>query len=235
MGGSDDGGQQVSKDPWGPTKEPLTNLVGDGMDVYRYYQQNPFNSVQRTSMQNMLGDIDNFRSNINPGMMAFANRLMNTNYSRNGGNSGRGGGGGAYGGSMGGMGGGGGQGPSQGGDMGGLLGGMFDAQMAARGAPRETMGDIDQFIASATGALPSGATLAAGMQNQSGRSGGPFSAPAGGMYGLLDWAQMNPHTATNGVRPPAPPPVDTAAARQREDEEEALRRYMESERGGAGA
>jgi hypothetical protein len=243
MSGDEEQTQSQSREPWAPIQPWLRDLASEGQSLNRYYQQNPFNSVQRTSMQNMLGDIDNFRSNINPGMMAFANRLMNSNYSRNGGNSGRGGGGGGYGGSMGGMsggGGGGGQGPaSQGGDMGGLLGGMFDAQMAARGAPRETMGDIDQFIASATGALSPGATMAPGMQNQSGGKGGasgPFRANPGQMYGLLDWAELNPFTATNGIRPPAPPPAaDPAAARQREDEEEALRRYMESERGGAGA
>lgn len=273
MGGDGEQTQSQSREPWAPIQPWLQELATEGQSLNRYYQQNPFNSVQRTSMQNMLGDIDNYRSNINPGMMAFANRLMNTNYSRNGGNSGRGGGygsgygggglmgaqprppqgggdmwgtggfAGPAGGSSGGMrrggdmwGTGGVAGPAPSGDMGGLLGGMFDAQMAARGAPRETMGDIDQFIASATGALPSGATLAAGMQNQSGRSGGPFNAPAGGMYGLLDWPELNPHTAANGIRPPAPPPAeDPAAARQRETEEEALRRYMESERGGAGA
>lgn len=233
MSGDSEQTQSQSREPWAPIQPWLRELATEGQSLNRYYQQNPFNSIQQASMQNMLGDIDNFRSNINPGMMAFANRLMNSSYSRNGGNSSRGGGGygGGYGGGMGGqsaM-------PQGGGDMGGLLGGIFDAQMAARGSPRETMGDIDQFIAAATGTLGPNASMAAGMQNQSG-SRGPFRANPGQMYGLLDWAELNPYTATNGVRPPAPPPAeDAAAARQRETEEEALRRYMESERGGAGA
>ena len=232
MSGDSQQSQSQSREPWAPAQPWLRQNLQTGQNLQNYYQQNPFNSIQQTSMQNMLGDIDNFRSNINPGMMAFANRLMNSSYSRNGGNSSRGGGyGGGYGGGMGGQG----AMPQGGGDAGGLLGGMFDAQMAARGAPRETMGDIDHFIAAATGTLGPNASMAAGMQNQSG-SRDPFRANPGQMYGLLDWAELNPYTATNGVRPPAPPPAeDAAAARQRETEEEALRRYMESERRSAGA
>lgn len=236
LGGGDDGGQQVSKDPWAPAAPWLRENLRTGQQLQNYYQQNPFNSIQQTSMQNMLGDIDNFRSNINPGLMDFANRLMNTNYSRSGG-PGRGG----YGGGMGGMQGGGGMmgpagyaGPASGGGMGGL----FDAQMAARGAPRESMGDIDQFIASATGTLGPGALLAAGMQNQSGAKGrgGPFSAPVGQAYGLLDWAELNPFTAANGIKPEEKPSEEELdAERRKKEEEDAIRRYMESERGSAGA
>lgn len=236
------GGQSVSKEPWADAAPWLRENLRTGQQLQNYYQQNPFNSIQQTSMQNMLGDIDNFRSNINPGLMDFANRLMNTNYSRSGG-PGRGGYGGygGYGGGMGGMQGGGGMmgpagyaGPASGGGMGGL----FDAQMAARGAPRESMGDIDQFIASATGTLGPGAMLAAGMQNQSGGKGrgGPFSAPVGQAYGLLDWAELNPFTAANGIKPEEKPSEEELEAeRRKKEEEDAIRRYMESERGGAGA
>ena len=85
---SDGGGSQqtATKDPWGPTQKPLTDMVNDGVRLNQYYQQNPFNQIQQTAYQNLFGDIDAFRGQ-NAGLMEFANRLMGTNYSRSGGNS----------------------------------------------------------------------------------------------------------------------------------------------------
>jgi len=84
FGGGDGGSQQVSKDPWGPTQKPLTDMVNDGTNLYHYYQQNPFNAIQQTAYQNLFGDLDAFRGQ-NAGLMDFANELMQSNYSRNGG------------------------------------------------------------------------------------------------------------------------------------------------------
>lgn len=83
MGGDDSGQQQTAtKTPWEPAIKPLTNSLNTGQALERYYQQNPFNSIQQTAYQNLLGDIDAFRGQ-NAGVMDFANRLMGTNYSRN--------------------------------------------------------------------------------------------------------------------------------------------------------
>lgn len=84
MGGSDGGQQQTAtKEPWAPARKPLTNSLNTGQELERYYQQNPFNSIQQTAYQNLFGDLDAFRGQ-NAGVMDFANRLMGTNYSRAG-------------------------------------------------------------------------------------------------------------------------------------------------------
>lgn len=57
--------------------------MNTGQELERYYQQNPFNSIQQTAYQNLFGDLDAFRGQ-NAGVMDFANRLMGTNYSRSG-------------------------------------------------------------------------------------------------------------------------------------------------------
>lgn len=77
------GGQQTqSKEPWEPARKPLINSINTGQRLENYYQQNPFNPLQQTGYQNLFGDLDAFRSQIAPGMMGFANRLMGTNYQR---------------------------------------------------------------------------------------------------------------------------------------------------------
>lgn len=84
MGGDDEGPQQTAtKEPWKPTQRLLTNSLNTGEGLERYYQQNPFNVIQQTAYQNLLGDIDSFRGQ-NAGVMDFANSLMGTNYSRSG-------------------------------------------------------------------------------------------------------------------------------------------------------
>lgn len=83
MSDSGGGSQQVTKnEPWGPAQEPLKNILSDSEKLRQYYQQNPFNQLQKTSYQNLYGDIDNYRQNMAPSMMALSNRLMNSNYQR---------------------------------------------------------------------------------------------------------------------------------------------------------
>ena len=77
------GGQQTaSKDPWGPAQKPLINSLDTGQGLETYYQQNPFNPLQRVGYQNLFADLDNFRNVMAPQAMAFNNRMMNTNYQR---------------------------------------------------------------------------------------------------------------------------------------------------------
>ena len=66
------GGQQTaSKDPWGPAQKPLQNSLNTGQGLEAYYQQNPFNPMQRVAYQNLFGDLDNFRNVMAPEAMAF--------------------------------------------------------------------------------------------------------------------------------------------------------------------
>lgn len=235
MGGDDQQTQTQSRDPWGPAQPWLRQNLQTGQNLQGYYQQNPFNQLQRTSYQNIAGDIDNFRNNINPGLMDFANRLMGTNYSRQGGPSSGSGGGSRSSGQS--SQGGGGQ--SGGGDM----ASMFDMMMQDRGQPNAQMGDLDSVIR-AVSALQPGQALATGsqsmqstkpMQMGGGRSG-PFTAAPSQSYGLIDWKEMNPFTATNGIQAAPAEVVETEAQRQERLRREAeARQTQEDQYRGAGA
>lgn len=235
MGGDDQQTQTQSRDPWGPAQPWMRQNLQTGQRLQGYYEQNPFNQLQRTSYQNIAGDIDNFRNNINPGLMEFANRLMGTNYSRQGGPSGGSGGGSRSSGQA--SQGGGGQ--SGGGDM----ASMFDMMMQDRGQPNAQMGDLDSVIR-AVSALQPGQALATGsqgmqstkpMQMGGGRSG-PFTAAPSQSYGLIDWKEMNPFTATNGIQAAPAEVVETEAQRQERLRREAeARQTQEDQYRGAGA
>jgi len=83
LGGGDDE-QTATKEPWKEAAPWLKENIAQGQNLQAYYQQNPFNQLQQTSYQNTVSDIDNFRGNMAPGLMDFANKLMGQNYSRNG-------------------------------------------------------------------------------------------------------------------------------------------------------
>ncbi|MDE1997789.1 MAG: hypothetical protein KGI52_02560 [Burkholderiales bacterium] len=74
--------QTATKEPWAAAAPWLKDIVGTGQELQNAYLQNPFNTVQQTGMQNTLSDIDAFRSQMAPGLMDFANRLMGSNYQR---------------------------------------------------------------------------------------------------------------------------------------------------------
>lgn len=82
MGGGGGGGQTQSKEPWEAARPWLEDNIRTGQDLQRFYQQNPFNRQQQDAYNNIFSDQSNFRGNIAPGMMDFANRLMGTNYQR---------------------------------------------------------------------------------------------------------------------------------------------------------
>jgi hypothetical protein len=81
FGGGDSGGQQVSKDPWGPAQKPLQNTLDYAQMLQGYQMQNPWNPMQQTAYQNTFTDLDAFRAQ-NNGLMNYANQLMGTNYQR---------------------------------------------------------------------------------------------------------------------------------------------------------
>lgn len=81
---SDGGGssQTASKEPWEPARKPLINSINTGQDLERYYQQNPFNPLQQQGYQNLFADLDQFRSQLSPQLMQFANSMMQSDYQR---------------------------------------------------------------------------------------------------------------------------------------------------------
>lgn len=81
---SDGGGesQTASKEPWEPARKPLINSINTGQDLERYYQQNPFNPLQQQGYQNLFADLDQFRSQMSPQLMQFANSMMQSDYQR---------------------------------------------------------------------------------------------------------------------------------------------------------
>lgn len=82
---SDSGGgqsQTQTREPWGPAQQGLKDVLSDATKLREYYKQNPLNQLQQTGYQNLYGDLDNYRQNIAPSMMALANRFMNSNYQR---------------------------------------------------------------------------------------------------------------------------------------------------------
>ncbi|WP_440110341.1 hypothetical protein [Acidovorax sp. BL-A-41-H1] len=220
MGGDEGGSSQAqSKEPWEPARKPLINSLNTGQDLERYYQRNPFNRLQQQGYQNLFTDLDSFRNQIAPGMMQFANQMMQSDYQRGPRNSqmeAMQGGGGGYGGGMGGM-----QTNmkqpmmmQQGGD------GVYDTKPMGMGGGG-LMGAMGQASQMQRGDMSGGQSFGAGMPGGSASfdqqglltalgqagMGGPFPAPSSGSYGLLDFPELNPFTSTTNGIPPTP--VDT--------------------------
>lgn len=74
--------QTESKTPWAPAQPYLTENLARNKQLQDYYSQNPFNGLQQQGYENLYGDQNNFRQNIAPGLMQFANNGMNSNYQR---------------------------------------------------------------------------------------------------------------------------------------------------------
>lgn len=82
-----------NREPWGPAQPYILDNLKTNKKLQDFYQQNPFNPQQQASYQNIFGDIDNYRQNIAPGLMDFANNAMGSSYQRQrGGEVGSGGG-----------------------------------------------------------------------------------------------------------------------------------------------
>ena len=229
-GGGGGGGGEVNKAPWDPAIKPLQNSLTTGTALENYYQQNPFNPLQQAGYQNLYADLDNFRNVMAPQAMAFNNRMMNTNYQRKPAGTELGGAFTPINASQflppeqrqpqGGMGGGMGPGISMGGGMPGMPGAM--SQGGGLAGVMNGLGGMQGL-----GSMGSAASMLAGqgggemgynkpmqVTNAGLLSGGePFGmsvlAPNSMSYGLLNWRELNPLTATNGI--PKAPPVDPNA------------------------
>lgn len=70
------------KEPWAPAQQYLIDNLAQNKKLQDHYAQNPFNGLQQQGYENLFGDQNNFRQNIAPGLMQFANNGMNSNYQR---------------------------------------------------------------------------------------------------------------------------------------------------------
>lgn len=68
--------------PWAPAQSYMLRGLEDTEKLGNYYRTNPFNKQQIDSYSNLFGDMNNFRSNVAPGLMDFANKGMSSNYQR---------------------------------------------------------------------------------------------------------------------------------------------------------
>lgn len=83
----------TTRDPWAAAQPYMLKNLQNEADLQSYYQKTPFNAQQQQGYSNLLGDIGNFRDNVAPGLMDFANRGMTSSYQRQrGGTPGSGGG-----------------------------------------------------------------------------------------------------------------------------------------------
>lgn len=222
MGGDEQQSQTATKDPWAPADPYLRGSLTTGGNLERYYQQNPFNRLQQQGYQNLFSDLDQFRGQMQPGLMNFANQMMTSNYQRGPRQS-------QMEAMQGGMGGGmqtnmkqpmmmqqGGDGSYSPQGGGGLMGAMGQAQtaMGQNGLSNWREGG-------AAGGFGGGQTNAQYGQEAGGQMGGQgfggmpsqgllaaaqgvFQAPTQGNYGLLDFAELNPFTSTTNGIPPTP-------------------------------
>ena len=235
-GGGGGGSQTASKEPWAEAAPWIKDNIKTGQDLQRYYQQNPFNSLQQTGYQNQFADIDQFRNQMAPGLMNFANKLMGSNYQRASAGTEIGATNPyaaqammpamlqkqAYQASQG-MGQAGAQG-TQGalGKMIGLLGqsGQSMQSTGPNGLPASWNGTgavpLDgpvtqtSLLADPLYGRPTGASTP---------SGGLLSAPQGQSYGMLDFQQLNPFTSSNGIQAMPKPMADDKTIQQLVQEE----------------
>ena len=230
------GSQTASKEPWAEAAPWIKDNIKTGQDLQRYYQQNPFNSLQQTGYQNQFADLDQFRNQMAPGLMNFANKLMGSNYQRASAGTEIGATNPyaaqammpamlqkqAYQASQGGW-----QSGAQGtqgalGKISGLLGqsGQSMQSTGPNGLPASWNGTgavpLDgpvtqtSLLADPLYGRPTGASTP---------SGGLLSAPQGQSYGMLDFQQLNPHTATNGIQAMPKPMADEKTIQQLVQEE----------------
>ena len=240
-GGGGGGGGEVNKAPWDPAIKPLQNSLTTGTALENYYQQNPFNPLQQAGYQNLFADLDNFRNVMAPQAMAFNNRMMNTNYQRKPAGTEldgafapinasqflppeqrqpQGGMGGGMGSGMtdvlnglGGMPGLGGMGAASaqlgGGEIVNTKPMQIDPSQYYSGLPQTDGGG--EVVNTKPLAVASPGLLSGGGYGMS------VVAPNSQSYGLLNWQELNPFTATNGI--PKTPPVDPKTVEQLIQEE----------------
>lgn len=82
--GSKDQTQTSSREPWGPAQPWMKDNISKGQDLQKFYENNPFNDVQKGALQGLL-DVSNTGTQALPSLLDFANRMGQSNYQRSGG------------------------------------------------------------------------------------------------------------------------------------------------------
>ena len=84
---SNKGGSQTQtttqdKSPWKEAQPYILDNLKKEAGLQKHYEQNPFNPMQQQGYNNLNNDTNNFRNNVMPGLMQFANLGMTNSYSR---------------------------------------------------------------------------------------------------------------------------------------------------------
>ncbi len=160
----------ASQDPWAPAQPYILQNLQNEAALQTQLQKTPFNQQQIEGYSNLFGDIGNFRDNVAPGLMDFANRGMTSSYQRQTG--GAVGSGGGYGGAV---------------KPGGLLSsgraGPFSVATGAGARNTGANGLLDLNGAQnpyANGAIPLPASVPQQQQNQITALGGLLGGGSGG-------------------------------------------------------
>lgn len=83
-GGAGASSQSASRDPWGPAQPYLLAGLKRTQALQNQYDQTPFNPQQIQAYSNLFNDTNNFRQNVMPGLLGFANQGMSGGYQRGG-------------------------------------------------------------------------------------------------------------------------------------------------------
>ena len=161
-GGDTKTGATATRDPWAPAQPYMLDNLKREASLQQQLTDKPFNEQQTQGYNNLFGDIGNFRQNVMPGLMNFANKGMTSSYQRQAG--GAPGSGGGYGGAV-----------RPGGLMGGGTG-PFSVQDATQGVSGGLMTD---FNAQAMRPAP----MAPAPQQGGGQPGAAQDGYSGGMEG----------------------------------------------------
>jgi hypothetical protein len=81
-GGSDTQTTTSTSDPWKAAQPYMLRNLQDTEQLGNALKKTPFNPQQIEQYSNLFGDIGNFRNNVAPGLMDFANKGMASNYQR---------------------------------------------------------------------------------------------------------------------------------------------------------
>lgn len=79
--------QNSTREPWGPAQDWIKSNMANGQQLQGWYQQHPFNALQQAGYQNTFTDADQFRAQVLPGLLDFANDAMGGQYQRQRGGS----------------------------------------------------------------------------------------------------------------------------------------------------
>lgn len=69
-------------EPWSAVQPWLNDNIATGQKLQAQYEAQPFSPLQQQAYANLFADNDNFRSNVVPGLLSWANNSMQGGYQR---------------------------------------------------------------------------------------------------------------------------------------------------------